>query len=118
MDECGSYFKNVWFGIGECGGDGCRPVRADASKQQGFGFAGGGDPQVPVGQFGGFTPPGRAFEEPFLDEERFVDLLDCAGVFADGRGDGIQPDGAPAELFDDGAEYLVVHLVEAARAPV
>ena len=41
-----------------------------------------------------------------------------AGVFADGRGDGIQPDGAPAELFDDGAEYLVVHLVEAARVDV
>ena len=99
MDECGSYFKNVWFGIGECGGDGCRPVRADASKQQGFGFAGGGDPQVPVGQFGGFTPPGRAFEEPFLDEERFVDLLDCAGVFADGRGDGIQPDGCLLYTF-------------------
>ena len=69
---------------------------------------------MPVGQFGGFTPPGRAFEEPFLDEERFVDLLDRAGVFADGRGDGIQPDGAPTELFDDGAEYLVVHLVETA----
>ena len=63
--------------------------------------------QVPERRFGGFAAAGRAFEEAFLDQERLVNLLDRSGVFADGRGDGVQSYGTAAELFDDRSEDLV-----------
>ena len=56
---------------------------------------------------------GRALDEALLDEEGFIDLLDGAGVFADGGGDGGDAHRPALELVDDGEQYLVVDFVEA-----
>ena len=45
-------------------------------------------PEMLVGQFGGHTSAGSAFEESFHDEERLIDLLQSAGVLAYCGGDG------------------------------
>lgn len=51
--------------------------------------------EMTVGEFGDLATARRAFQEAFLDEERFVDLLDCAGMLADGGTDGCQANGPP-----------------------
>ena len=66
-----------------------------------------------VGQVGDFPSAWRASDEAFLDEERFVDLLDGAGVFADGGGNGGDAYGSALELVDDGGEDLVVDFIKA-----
>ena len=66
-----------------------------------------------VGEGGGFATTGGALDEAFLDEVRLVDILDGAGVFAEGGGDVGEADGTSIELVDDGGEELVVDLVEA-----
>ena len=50
------------------------------------GVTGGGFAEVLVGEGGGFATAGGALDEAFLDEVRLVDILDGAGVFAEGGG--------------------------------
>lgn len=44
--------------------------------------------EVTEGEVGHFSASGGAFDEAFLDEEGFVDLLDGAAVLAKGGGNG------------------------------
>ena len=74
--------------------------------------------EVVVGQGGDFASAGSAFQESFFDQVGLVDLLDRAGIFAEGCGDGGQSDGASVEFLDDGVENLVVDLVEAIAVDV
>ena len=67
---------------------GCRAVRKRAFA------AGRGEAHVFVGQRRGFAAAGVRLRNP-PDEKRFVNLLDRAGLLADGRGDGVQSDGPP-----------------------
>ena len=68
--------------------------------------------EVAPGQVGDLSATRGALDEALLDEERLVDLLHRAGVFAKGGGDGRQADRAAAELGDDRGQYLVVDFVE------
>ena len=61
---------------------------------------------------------GRALDEALLDEEGFIDLLDGAGVFANGGGDGGDAHRAALELIDDGQQDLAVDEVEAVAVDV
>ena len=74
--------------------------------------------QVLVGQLGDLAATGRALEEALLDEEGLVHLFQRAGVLADGCGDGAEAYGSATKLVDDGAEDLVVNLVEAVAVDV
>ena len=75
-------------------------------------------PQVVPGKFRCHSSARSAVDKSGFDQERLVDLLDRSGVFADGRGDGVQSYGTAAELFDDRSEDLVVHLIESARVDI
>ena len=61
-----------------------------------------------VGQLGDHTSAGSALDESLHDEIRLVNLLDSAGILAEGRGDGVDTHGAATECVDDGEQYLVV----------
>ena len=77
-----------------------------------------GESEVLVGQRRRLAAAGRALEEALLDQERLVDLLDRPGLFAHGRGHGVQTHGTAVEFLDDRSENLVVHLVQSARVDV
>ena len=65
-----------------------------------------------VSEVGHFATTGRALDKAFLDEKRFVDLLQRAGVFTQRSGDGGQSDRTSAKLVDNGAQNLVVYLIQ------
>ena len=65
-----------------------------------------------VGKFSHFAASGRSFDEAFLDEERLVDLFDCACIFSDGSSYRVDSHGSSLEFVDDGGQDLVVYLVE------
>ena len=54
-----------------------------------------------------------AFDEALHDEEGFVDFFEGRGVFANGDGEGGEPDGTTGEFIDQGFEDAFVHFVEA-----
>ena len=70
-----------------------------------------GAPRPPAGRRG---PRGRAHEQPLLDEERLVDVLDRLGLLAHADGERRQADGTAAELLAQRAEDGPVDLVEPA----
>ena len=74
-----------------------------ASEQGLFAMVRPGESEMCIGHFGRFPAAWRSFEEPFFDQERFVNLFDSPGIFADCRSDGVQSDGAAADfyLFDN-----------------
>ena len=63
-------------------------------------------------QVGGFASAGGAHQVALLNQERLIDLLDGARVFAHCGGDGAQAYRTALELVDDGAQDTVVHLVQ------
>ena len=65
-----------------------------------------------VGKEGGFASARGALDEAFLDEVRFIDILDGTGIFAHRCRDRIESDRAATELIDDGREQFVVDLIE------
>ena len=68
--------------------------------------------KMAVGEFGHFTSAGGALDETFVDKERFVNLLECAGILTQGRGYRGDAYGSTPELGDDGGEYRVLDLIE------
>ena len=74
--------------------------------------------EMSVSQFGHFPAARSSFQESLLDKERFVDLLDGAGIFADSRSDCSEPDGAPLEFIYDCEENPVVDFIEAISVDV
>ena len=71
-----------------------------------------------IGQVCHLAATRRTLDETFLDEEGFIDFLDGAGVFADGRSNGGDAYGAALELVNDGQENLAVDEVEAVAVDV
>ncbi len=69
-------------------------------------------PQVLVGVARGDAAPRRALQEPQLQQVRLVHVHDGVRLLADGGGDGVQTHRPAAELLDDGAQHLVVQLVQ------
>ena len=65
-----------------------------------------------VGLFGDFASARGAANETFFDEEGFVDFFHCAGVFANGGGDGAHSHRTSLEFVDDGEQNLVVDFVK------
>ena len=65
-----------------------------------------------VGQLGDHTSAGSALDESLHDEIRLVNLLDSAGILADGSGNSCDAHWSATELVDDGEQYLVVGFVE------
>ena len=65
-----------------------------------------------IGHFGRFPAAWRSLEEPFFDQERFVNLFDSPGIFADCRSDGVQSDGPPPNFSIIVESIFVIHLVE------
>ncbi len=86
------------------------------------GLGGGGEvaetAEVAVGELGHLAATGGALQEALLDEEGFVDFLDCAGILSYRCADGAETDGTTLELVDDGEQYAVVDLVEAVAVDV
>ena len=72
----------------------------------------GGLAEVLVGEEGRFAATGGAFDEAFLDEVGFIDILDRTGVFAHGCCDRIEADRSATELIDDGKQQFVIDLIE------
>src|SRR5439155_6213210 len=68
--------------------------------------------EVPVRRRGCRPAPRRSLQIALLYKERLVDLLQRAGVFAHGYGDGTQAHRASLEFLDDGLEDPRVHVVE------
>ena len=68
--------------------------------------------EVPVSEEGGFAATRGAFDEAFLDEVGFVDILDGTGIFAHSRCDRIEADRSAAELIDDSKQQFIVDLIE------
>ena len=89
-----------------------------ASEQGLFAMVRPGESEMCIGHFGRFPAAWRSFEEPFFDQERFVNLFDSPGIFADCRSDGVQSDGAAAEFFNDRREYFVIHLIESSGVDI
>ena len=73
---------------------------------------------MPVGKFGRDSSARGPLQESLLDEERLIYLLHGTLVLPYRRGYGIDPYRASLELGDDGMEYLVVYLVQAALVDV
>ena len=69
-------------------------------------------PQMLVGKFRHFTPTGGTFQETLFYQERFIDFLYRAGIFAQSGGNGGQSHRAAFELVNDGAEYLIIYLIQ------
>lgn len=68
--------------------------------------------QVLVRQLGNLATTRGALDKALLDKIRLIDILYRACVFAHSRSDGVQPYRPALELVDNGAEQLVVDLVE------
>ena len=68
------------------------------SEQGLFSMVRSGESEMGIGRFCRLPAARRSFEEPFFDQERFVNLFDSPGIFADCRSDGVQSDGAAAEF--------------------
>jgi hypothetical protein len=60
----------------------------------------------------GFSTARCTFDESFLDEIGFIDILDGARIFSHGGSDRIESDGSATELIDDGQQQFVIYLVE------
>ncbi len=71
-----------------------------------------------VGLGRGHAAARGALDEPALDEEGLVNVLNGARFLGAGHGDGLHPHGPAAELVDDEREDLAVHLVQAVRVHV
>src|SRR5690606_21530376 len=69
--------------------------------------------QVAVGLLGGDPAPGRPLQQPPLDQERLVDLLERRPVLADGGRERVEAHRPADELRDDGVEDRAVAAVEA-----
>ncbi len=69
-------------------------------------------PQMLVGKLRHFTPTGGTFQETLFYQERFIDFLYRAGIFAQSGGNGGQSHRAAFELVNDGAEYLIIYLIQ------
>src|SRR5580704_19553502 len=54
-------------------------------------------------------------QEALLQQVGLVNFLDCVGLFADRRGQALDPDWAAVELVDYRTEDRTVHFVEAGR---
>ena len=65
-----------------------------------------------VGKEGGFAATRGALDEAFLDEVRFIDILNGTCIFAHRCRNRIESDGTATELVDDGREQFVVDLIE------
>ena len=71
--------------------------------------------QVLVRQLGDLATTRGALDKALLDKIRLINILYRACVFAHRRSDGIQTNRPALELVDNGAEQLVVDLVEPKR---
>ena len=65
-----------------------------------------------VSQFRHFTPTRGTFQETFFNQERFVYLFDCSGIFTQSGGNGSKSYRTTLELIDNGTEDLVVHFIQ------
>ena len=66
-----------------------------------------------VGEARGNATAWCALDETLHNQERLINFLDRARVFADGGGDGRKTDRTAAKLVDNRHENLVVNFVEA-----
>src|SRR5208282_254341 len=64
---------------------------------------------------GGYAAARSPRQETLLQQVGLVNFLDCVRLFADRRGQALDPDRAAVELVDYCAENRAVHLVEAGR---
>ena len=67
---------------------------------------------MPVGLFGGFAATWGTLYEAFHYQERLIDFLQGAFVFANGSCNSLQTDWTATELLDDCKQNLVVLLVK------
>ena len=64
-----------------------------------------------IGKFCHHTSPGGTLDKALHDEERFIDLLDSTGIFANSGGNGGDANRTATELVNDGQQDAVVYLV-------
>ena len=69
----------------------------EGSEQGALGRLGAVHPEMGIGPLGGDATSRGALQEPRLEEERLVGVLDGLGLFADGDGQRGQPDRAATE---------------------
>src|SRR3989338_6265419 len=68
-----------------------------------------------IGAFRGDASAGGACKHAELEQEGFVNLLDCIDLFLGCRRKGGEAAGASVEFFDDGAQELAIDLIQAVR---
>ena len=68
--------------------------------------------EVLPGATGRHATTGCAIQKALVDEEGLDDIFERALVLANGRGEGLEPNGAPVELLDDGQQNGAVQAVE------
>src|SRR5437868_5152260 len=73
----------------------------------------GRQPEVLVGLCRGHAASRRPVEEPDLDQERLVDILERVPLLAHRRGKAAHANRPPVEFIDDRAEQAPIDLVEA-----
>ena len=71
-----------------------------------------------VGQFRHFTPARGTLQKAFFYEERFIYLLQRAGILAQGRCDGGQTYGSSFKLIDNGTQNLIIHFIESVSVDI
>src|SRR5262245_63784487 len=69
---------------------------------------------MPIGEWGGLASASGALEEPFLDEERLVHVLERRGLFTHHYRQGVETDRTALVLGDQRVEETSIHFVEAA----
>ena len=69
-------------------------------------------PQIACRQAPSLHAHGGTFQETLFYQERFIDFLYRAGIFAQSGGNGGQSHRAAFELVNDGAEYLIIYLIQ------
>ena len=65
-----------------------------------------------IGEFRHLTSAGSTLQESLFDQERFVDLLNRSGIFAQCSGNSRKPHGTTLKFINNSTENLVVYLIQ------
>src|SRR5262245_13417662 len=66
-----------------------------------------------VGEFGRDATAGSSLQKPTLQEVRLVDIFDRIDFFVEHRRNRVHADGSAVETFNDSAQQLSIHVIEA-----
>ena len=72
-----------------------------------------GNPEMRIRPRGGASPSWRALNQALLEQIRFVNVFNCAGIFSGAGGQGFEPDRTALVFFDHRFEQGAINPVEA-----